>query len=198
MKFLSDSLSGCIGVVVGGGILSMAVIGLCLCGCIVAAIGVGAVIQQQQDDAIADNNGFGTLENPIPPATAAHFQNFSIRPVEYVFDGATHPELNTFRERAAAGSVYTMVWFSLTCTRTDGEECHGNDFQVWLIDEQGRTWEEAPPITVSSQRDLDLMEAIGGSAIRGWQIFEFPQGSTPQRIKLQVGGVVLYTIMPPM
>jgi hypothetical protein len=98
-------------------------------------------------------------------------------------------------EAPAAGTDYVLVWFRLDCKKQGASLCRGHNFSVKLVDSEGDEWGE--PTILRVENNLDPQEAIGGSGIEGWQVFEFPQGGALAAIRLYTPlGPSLYTLPP--
>ncbi|MEO0561133.1 MAG: hypothetical protein AAF125_03415 [Chloroflexota bacterium] len=178
--------------VLKGGLMAFGAVGACLCACALPLLLIGIGIGQQQAEVLALNNDRGTLEAPIARGEWARYTDLSLRATEIIPDATNHPDLLDGLDPAAAGSTYRMIWFQMSCRKDEGE-CLGSDFRVWLVDAQGREWQEPPNLLVFSRNDLDFEEAVGGNTIGGWQMFEVPTNADIDYIKFQRGGVTLYT-----
>ncbi|MEM6284472.1 MAG: hypothetical protein AAF787_19930 [Chloroflexota bacterium] len=174
-----------------GGLMSLGGLGMCLCGCAVPLVLIGWGISVEQQAVIERNNGHGTQDQPIARGEWVRYSDMSIRAAQVIADGTNHPDLLDELDPAAAGSVYTLIWFELYCRKDEGE-CMGSDFRAWLVDSRGREWQEPPNLLVFSRDDLDFEEAMGGNTVAGWQVFEVPRNADFDFIKISRGGVTLY------
>jgi hypothetical protein len=192
MGFIKQTLS----VFSGGMLLIGGVILACICLCCVGIIIIGAGIDQAQQEAIAANEGKGTLENPIPSGWGVIFEEMMLTPVRYRLNATDDAAMWRIKEEPAVGTEYAIVWIELTCRRAE-RTCGGDDFKVWLVDSNGVEWGEPFPLFVGTYTDLDLIEVANGNKGAGWQAFEFPtSGVSLQAIKFQLGAVTLYAAPP--
>jgi hypothetical protein len=186
----------CLATILGGGLMTISIIGACIVCCLAAGVLIvivlGSAQQQRQADALAANGGLGEQNNPIPAGSGVIFEDFTITPLQII--RPANDRISNINEPPAAGSDYVLGRFRVTCHKEGAALCRGHQFKVWLVDSQGNTWGE--PTIIIIDDNLDLKEAIGGSSMEGWQVFEFPKQGTLTSIKLQAGLTTLYARPP--
>lgn len=184
---------GCLGIGLGIGCVAPAA--FCV-GLIVIIAIIAAVIQSQQEkeeqDALAANEGRGTLEEPVPVGQWIKFDDGEVRVGRVVRPAnAMVANFNMFNDDPAAGAEYVLVWFDVLCEQQD---CHLFwDVSFDLVGSDGKTWDEASAVL---EPDLDSQDAIEGATVGGWQAFEVPVGATISAVRVDFESVALYAELP--
>lgn len=165
---------GCLGIIAG---LSLVGIIFVVCG-LVALCGIigGAVyliigsLDEQTQEAIEANNGFGTLGNPIPAAQWAKFDDGQIRITQINLEADdTVNRMYEYNAAPAAGSRFVLVYIEIQC---ESEACSRFDLAFHLIDAQNDDWEANSSLSL----DPDFPNSVEGGTGAGWIGFEVPIG----------------------
>lgn len=190
-------MKGCMKMILGGGIMSIVIIGACLAGCIGIAVLVALSQDAQTKDAIEANAGRGTMDNPIPAGETVTFtDHFSVEVLDVMRPANAEVErMNQFNETPAAGTDYVLIRFRMTCLQSGSDACNGFDLKVRIVDDAGNEWGE--PTLIMLSPSLDSQESIAGNTVEGYKGFEFPTSGTMESLKMWVtGGATLYSEIP--
>lgn len=166
-------------------------------GVIAIIVIVLALVAQGQEtateEAVAANNDRGTLDKPIAAGDWMTFDDGKVRATRLVRPAdAQIEEMNRFNDAPSEGAEYVLVWFELTCLQP---ECSASwNISLWLVDTDGKEWNEATFMVLDD--DFDGQNAVEGGTIAGWQVFEIAKGKPIKALKVQFESVPLY-VEPP-
>lgn len=163
---------------------------------VVVVIGLFALLNPSTETAeqsAARNAGRGTLDTPIPVNEWMQFKDGQVRATKIIRPANTRvKQMNMFNDDAPAGADYVLVWFEVKCEK---DHCRGNiDLDLWLIDDAEKQWGE--PTFITLEDNLDSAEALRGSMMAGWQVFEYPTGKEIEAIRIRWSGETLHTEAP--
>lgn len=173
---------GCLGLIAAGVVVV-----------IVIAVLASAGQEAATDEAVAQNEGKGAIDNPISAGDWMAFKGGRVRAVRMMRPADDEVErMNMFNDEAAVGADYVLIWFEVECQQA---KCNPNvDLDIRLIDETGKAWPE--PFMLVLTDNLDSAEALTGSKIEGWQGFEFPSGKPIEAIRVEWGAATLHSEAP--
>lgn len=182
---------------IGLGVGCIAPIVFCIGVVIIIAIIVTLVQQGEKaatEEAIERNGGFGSFEKPIAAQEWADFETVDLRAmrIERPADAMVE-EFNPFNDDSPEGADYVLVWFELRCEQDKCSTPISLDLQ--LMEDEDTKWGESLFTVVDN--DLDADEALDGSMISGWQLFEFPTGKEIKTIRAKWGSETLHLTVPP-
>ncbi len=148
---------------------------------------------EASDKAVKRSGGKGTLDNPIPVNEWAVYKDGKVRATRIIRPATQQiKDWNQFNDDPPVGADYVLVWFEVECQK---EKCNpAIDLDIYLMQSKDKKWKE--PWFVVMEDDLDSAEALKGSTMQGWQVFEFPSGQSIQAIQVRFGGETLYLAMP--
>jgi hypothetical protein len=179
----------------GGSCLKRSVIG---CGALIALMIVCGIIyaiaqSQATKEAVARNNGRGTLDKPIAATDWMEFENGDVRVTRIMRPASAEVErMNMFNDEPAEGAEFVLVWLEVKCNQS---RCTPSvDLSLHLAAPDKHEWSE--PLFIVLEDNLDAGEALRDSTVGGWQVFEYPTGQDIQALKVNWGAETLYTALP--
>lgn len=180
----------------GFGKITLVAIGctvVCVCAaCVIGVLLIMAGENAATNQAIQDNDGFGSEGKPIPLGEYAQFKNGQVRIAEADY-AATERVLNETLLGAtniAAGSRYILIRFDMFCEK---QHCDQSELALHVIADDGKAWSEE--LTLAKYNE-DFPDAVEGAASTGWQVFEFPVARTVKAVRVKWEGVTLYLAAP--
>lgn len=180
----------------GLGKLTLAGIGcvvVCVCGtCILGVVLLAGGERIANQQAIQDNDGYGSEDKPIPVGEYAKFKNGQVRLAETNYF-ATDRVLNETLLGAtsiAAGSRYILLRFDLFCEK---QHCDQAELDIRVVADDGKLWSEELSLAKYNE---DFPDAVEGAASTGWQVFEFPISHQVRAVRVKWEGVTLYLAAP--
>jgi hypothetical protein len=152
--------------------------------------------EQLTNDAVKENAGRGTIDNPIPAGEWMSFKDGKVRATRMIKPASAQiKQMNMYNADPPVGADYVLVWFEFLCEK---DRCNPQiDLDFFLIDSSGKQWSE--PSFIVLDNNLDTQEALRDYTMKGWQAFEFPSNETVKAIRVKWGlvtGATLHTSPP--
>lgn len=169
-----------------GGVLFLLVVGIIITFTYVS-------IYNKNQDAIAENDGFGSADKPIAAQKLIKMDEFDVQLTQFI------PEANMLIQTMHVDnptpeddSVYMLVWAELTCQKT---KCKGGEVVVNLVDDEDEQW---PPLDdIFIDPNLAETEAGKGETISGWFAYLLPIEAEIKYVKVwEAGGPNLFAELP--
>lgn len=150
-------------------------------------------IYNKNQDAIAENDGFGSEDKPIAAQQTIKMDEFDVKLTHFSADANTSiMAMHENNPMAEDGSVYMLVEAELMCEKI---KCNGGEVVIDLIDKDDELWEALESIFL--EPNLAEIEAEKGDTIRGWVAFLVPIEAKIEYAKVwKAGGPILFAELP--
>lgn len=150
-------------------------------------------IYNKNQDAIAENDGYGSEDKRIPAETVINMDEFDITLLQYIPEGASQvAAMSENNPIADEDSVYILVEAEIVCQK---DKCNGGEVYINLIDSEDELWTPLEDIVVEpSIADIELQQ---DEMVRGWLAFLIPVEAEIEYAKVwKAAGPVLFADLP--
>lgn len=137
------------------------------------------------------NNGYGTLDNPIPAGDWGIFNGVKIQILDIRWNAAQVINgYNQFNDPPVAGGEYALVHLNVECTTYT---CDSFGIDLYLVDENGKSW---PHQSLVLENDLEYLEIVKDFPVDGQLAVEYPKQTPIVALRLRWKKQTLYMALP--